>query len=29
VDTSDWKMLPDYHIQSAGDIKSVIDNFYL
>jgi len=28
VDTSDWAVLPDYKIQSAGDIKSIVNNFY-
>jgi len=27
VDTSGWSVLPDYQIQNASDIKSIIDNF--
>jgi phosphoglycolate phosphatase-like HAD superfamily hydrolase len=27
VDTSDWSVLPDYQIQNAADIKSIVNNF--
>jgi len=27
VDTSDWSILPDYDIQSAGDILDIVSNF--
>jgi HAD superfamily hydrolase (TIGR01549 family) len=28
VDTSGWSVLPDYQIQNAADIKSIVNNFY-
>jgi phosphoglycolate phosphatase-like HAD superfamily hydrolase len=27
VDTSGWSVLPDYQIQNAADIKSIVNNF--
>jgi HAD superfamily hydrolase (TIGR01549 family) len=27
VDTSDWGVLPDYQVENASDIKSIINNF--
>ncbi len=28
VDTSGWSVLPDYQIQNAADLKSIVNNFY-
>jgi HAD superfamily hydrolase (TIGR01549 family) len=27
VDSSDWSVLPDYQVQNAADIKSIVNNF--